>query len=90
MQMGVLRALYSLLGLCPLTGLGRSGAVMTAAAQWLVINACLAHYLQAKKSAARGRRSRYCSPSYSRGMISSATMLMILINGLMAGPAVSL
>ncbi len=63
---------------------------MTAAAQWLVINACLANYLQEKKSAARGRRSRNCNPYYSRGIISSATMLIILINGLMAGPAVSL
>jgi hypothetical protein len=30
------------------------------------------------------------SIDYSNGTISSATMLMILINGLMAGPAVSL
>jgi len=32
---------------------------MTGAAQWLVINAGLAHDLRAKKSAARGRRSGY-------------------------------
>src|SRR5690606_31312159 len=37
-----------------------------------------------------GRRQREARVPYSSGTSSSATMLMILISGLMAGPAVSL
>jgi hypothetical protein len=33
---------------------------------------------------------QFVAADYSNGTISSATMLMILINGLIAGPAVSL
>jgi hypothetical protein len=38
----------------------------------------------------RACKARSYRPFYSNGTISSATMLMILISGLMAGPAVSL
>lgn len=71
-------------------GIGGSGKVKSQCRTGAWVLTLPEHFPGTKKSAARGRRSRYCNPSYSRGMISSATMLMILINGLMAGPAVSL